>query len=718
MACRPHRSRLGASAADDRRRLRALAIGSAGAIAVVGAGFAWVPLAQSNALGLLALLLAGYPLLGAPYFFTGAAVALALRAWPGGAGRVYAADLLGAGAGCVLAVPAMNAVGPPWTAAGCAILALAGARCLAPLGRWAVAGVAAAVVALTAGAVRPDTPNVLPTKPLAVFLNGQRFPGATRELTLWDAVSRVDVFRAPGAQLLWQVGAAGPAPTMPIPRAELPELKGITIDADALTVVARRTPGEPLAVARRLPASVVYEVAPRRHVLVIGPGGGVDVAAALAYGAQRVDAVEVNRALADLMLGPLAAFSGELFHDPAVRLVVDEGRGYLQRSDDRYDAIVLTAVDSWAALAAGAYSLAESYLYTMEAMSAYYDHLAEGGVLAISRWYTSPPREVQRLAQMAHTMLRVRGLPPDEALLLLRAGDFGTLVVRRGAFTEAEMARVQVFANDNGFSVHGGATALSEWTAPSPDGGRNSAGRLPLPPPSTDDRPFFFDFVPWSDVLRGRVTLAALPRGHAVLLLVLVQGMCLGIAAVVVPHRRLPATFARRDRWRLGAYFGAIGAGFMLAEVALLHRLTLLLGYPALSLAVTLAGLLCGAGLGSALWARAGTGRRRAVPAVLGGAALLLALNATVLPLIQPHAIAWPLPARIALALVYLVLPGMAMGPALPAGVDRIAGTGTAAVPWAWGINGAASAIGATLAVMLAMEVGLRVMLLAAAGCY
>ncbi len=52
-------------------------------------------------------------------------------------------------------------------------------------------------------------------------------------------------------------------------------------------------------------------------------------------------------------------------------------------------------------------------------------------------------------------------------------------------------------------------------------------------------------------------------------------------------------------RWL--AYFGALGAGFMLLEVALLQRFVLLLGHPVYSLTVTLFSLLLGTGLGSFL---------------------------------------------------------------------------------------------------------------------
>jgi hypothetical protein len=691
-----------------RHRLSLLVIGAAGMMALLGGAFAWVPLTTLPAPWLVALLLLGYPALAGPFFFAGAAVALALRTWPRAAGRIYAADLAGAGVGCLLAVPAMDLLAPPLTAAACAVLALAGARLLAPYGRWYPVAGAIGLLAVLAGVLQPSVPNVLPSKPLAVLLDTTRFPGASRELTAWDATSRVDVFHVPGHQLLWQVGRGDdPSGLQPL------EMKGITIDADALSAVLRREPGQSLPVLRRLPASVVYELAPRRRVLVIGPGGGVDVAAALAYGAERVEAVEVNRAVVRLLLGPLAAYSGGLFADPAVRLVHDEGRGYLQRSGERYDAIVLTAVDNWAALASGAYSLSESYIYTAEAMGAYYEHLTPGGMLAISRWYTAPPRELQRLAQMSVELLQAQGESPQRSVLLVRAGDFGTLLVRRGTMSESEVARAQAFAASRGFDLQS-AAAGEWWTGP--------GHRSP-----TDDRPFFFDFLPWSAVLRGQAD--PLPRGHAVLLLALIQGTCLGVAGVVLPMRRLRHGPAPAGLLVPGLYAASIGLGFMLVELTLFQRLILLLGLPALSLAVAMAGLLLGAGAGSALWGRS---RPREARLVLGGAAVVLTLHATLLPALWPVAMTWPLAGRLILALVSVFIPGLAMGPALPAMVALVSPEsrvpspestarsrpGAGLVPWLWGINGAASAVGAALAVMLAMELGARQVLLLAAGCY
>ena len=695
-----------------RAGLPLLATAAAWTIALALAGFAWLPLGAFGAPGLLALTLLAYPVLAAPYVCAGAAVALALRTWPGRTGGLYAADLAGAGAGSLLAIPLMSLLGPPLAGAAAAGAAIGAVPLLAGGGRRYGLALGAGAVALATAALPPAAPNVLATKPLAVFLDPVRHPGASRLATRWDATSRVDVFRSPGAALLWSDAAAGGGADA---GGGAPELLGMTIDGDALTAVPVRRPGERLPYAGRLPASAAYAVAPRADVLVIGPGGGLDVAAALSYGAARVEAVEVNPGVAGLVLGPLAAAGGDLYREPGVRLVVDEGRSYLQRSPQRYDAIVLTAVDSWAALASGSYSLAESYLYTEEAVGLYLDRLNEGGVLAVSRWFTAPPKELQRLATVAGEAVRARGGSPAGARLLLRApggdpdapGEFGTLLVRRGSFTADEVERARAFAAAGGLTLYAGDD-LAALLAPA-----DAADAL-VARPATDDRPYFFDFLPWSRLLGGDLPAGGLPRGHAVLLLALIQGLCLGVAGVVVPRRRLPEWCRGRRRLRLGAFAGAAGLGFMLAEMALLQRLTLLLGQPGLSLALSLAGLLLGAGLGASGWRRA-AGR----PALaLAGAAALLALAALLLPALASTALGWPLPARIALALSATFLPAVLMGTALPLCAAGPGRSDPAVLPWLWAVNGAASAVGAALAVLLAMEWGGRAVLLGGAALY
>ena len=700
------------------RRLAQLALGAALAIAAAGAAFSWTPLRGLGGAGALLAVVAAYPLLALPYGLQGAAMALALRDTTQGARRgipstLYGAALLGAAAGALAAVPVMDAVSPPWAVSIAAGLSVIAAALFARLRTELAWAMLVAVVALAGAAVRPHEPNVLATKPLARYLDTVLYPDATHSFTHWDGTSRVDVFQAPGVSLLWD-SPGGPA-------GDLPEMRGMTIDGDALTAVLAGDFGQAGTAARRLPASLPFAIAPRERVLVIGPGGGLDVEAALAYGAKRVDAVEVNGGVAAVMLGPMASFTDNVYGRPGVRLVVEDGRSFLRRAAARgelYDAIVLTAVDSWAAVAGGAYSLAESYLYTQEAFAEYYDRLNPDGVVAISRWYAPPASEIHRLAQLAQRAVAREAGEASRQAVALRAGALGTLVVRRGSFTEVEAERARAFARTNRYAL----TYDPSTGGPDAELSAVLSGIPPtaLPRPPTDDRPFFFDATPWQRVLTGGA--GQLPQGHAVLLVTLVQSLCLVVATILLPLRRLARTITVPGRaasiYTAAAYFSLAGLGFALAQVALLQRYQLLLGHPSRAMAVVLTGMLAGAGLGSLMLGKTSLGP------VLGAGAAALALHAGLWHAIHPALAAWEEAPRALVALLTVAAASVPLGAAVPAGLAHFAppvasaGATSSWAPWAWGINAAAGVLGVSLAMMLAMDLGLTAVLGIAGLCY
>ena len=90
--------------------------------------------------------------------------------------------------------------------------------------------------------------------------------------------------------------------------------------------------------------------------------------------------------------------SGDLYRDPRVHVVVDEGRSYIRRSGEMYGSIQATLVDTWAASSSGAFTLSENNIYTVQAFEEFLAHLAPGGILAVTRWYDpGNPKEFLRL---------------------------------------------------------------------------------------------------------------------------------------------------------------------------------------------------------------------------------------------------------------------------------------------------------------------------------
>ena len=648
--------------------------------------------------GMLLAVAAGYVFGVLPILFVSWVIVRALReATPSRVGSLYAADLAGAVAGAVagyLAIGTLGAQGLYGAAAGSAFVASALLTDGAPERRllMRIVLVVVAVLATTALSVAGETL----ARPLPGPLKAPE-PSTTQDIARWDPLARIDISRnGPNGDPAHYAFLVDERFT-----GARPASLAMTLDMGALTPIIAGGPNADLSVLDASILAAPYELGSRPSVLIVGPGGGIDLLVALQHGSTSVSAVEVNRTEVALMRGPYAGYSGGVYLDPRVHIYEDEARSFIRRSADRYDLIPITVVDSFAALTAGAYALTENYLYTEEAMLDYLGHLKPNGALAMSRWYRDPPVEIIRAMSVARSALRHLGnADPDRGVAVLRYGNFGLLIVRAEPFIESEMRRLHQFADAHGFTVAFDPLAPSGLLAtPSNDA------------PPTDDRPFFFDTVPLSEVFAGR---AALPYGYGVLLTTFVLSVSAAIGIVLLPlYRRARLASGRVIPAGTGVAL-AVGLGFIAAEVVILQRLTLYLGQPSLSLSVGLAALLAGAAAGSWLSVRLPGGV--AAAALVSALGLLLMLGA--LPLITDVTLASPLAVRVLIGALAAGVVGVPLGTVFPRLIASVGQVSGILVSWVWAANGAASVVGATVGTAVALSVGFTALGAGAAACY
>ncbi len=483
--------------------------------------------------------------------------------------------------------------------------------------------------------------------------------------------------------------------------------------------------------------ALAYYLGGREKALIIGPGGGVDVIIARLFGAREITAVEVNPLVAREVMSaePFRSFSGGLYEQPGVRLVVDEARSFLRRSNEAYDLILGTMVDTWAATAAGAFALTENNLYTVEAFSDYFARLAPGGMLSMTRWSQNPPDQLLRLVSLGRAALReagavdatvhfiiIRGLPEREQPLAT-----ATFLLKKTPFTDAEIDRAEAVAQRLSFEVlytprtrpRGPITSLIE--APDP---REFWTAFPndVSPPR-DDRPFFFQSARLSRLLNPRWARGEWRKTNlgTVVLFVLVGLSAVLVALFVLGPLMLVRARVEDQTGRAGAllYFACLGAGFIVIELALVQKCVLFLGHPAYALTVVLFSLLVFSGLGSALSARIRPEQLRPVLLRLLPAAAVFVVAYVLLlgPVFYGLVHLGPEP-RVALTVAFLAPLGLLLGVPLPTGVRLLAAGAPGLVPWAWGVNGAASVMGSAAAVAMAMLWGFDRTLLVGAGLY
>lgn len=656
-----------------------------------------------------------------PFFFAGTVVSIAISEAIERVDRAYFWDLAGASAGCLLLLPFLHVFGGPNTVIAAAVFYVVSAAIW--FHQAAVLGV---------GGARRRATAVLAALLLVILMvvngktrlidvrhsKGQDIPA--ERFTAWNSFSRIGVT---GSDAGWTV----------------------VIDGDATTAIASFDWDRGLTPDQRFKLlhegqGFPYILRPAAKTLIIGAGGGYDVARALAGGSHDVTAVEINPIIAaDIMRNRFAAASHRIYFRPEVRVPPSEdGRSFVRRSPQKYQVIQATLVDTWASTAAGAFALSENNLYTADAFYDYFSHLTPDGLLSFTRWGFDPPRESLRLVTLAMDALGRLG-ESDFArhVIAVRAnassihgwGALDTVLISREAFTPADVANVRVAAADGHMDVvyapgdppsnaFGQLLEASDPQAFLRDYPYNIA-------PVSDDQPFFFYTVQprdlWEFVRHASTLSADYKVNRAVPLLFAVVGISLAATVLVL---LLP-------RWLLGArlpkqkgvvpflwYFLFLGAGYILIQVALIQRFIILLGHPEYALTVIVFSMLVWSGLGSySSKSLIGDDDNKLVRVLALVAVLIGALAAGAGPLVA-NAAAWPLPAKIALTAILIAPAAFLMGMPFPSGLRRLEQRHAPSIRWAWSLNSASSVLGSAGAIFLAIYLGLRATLLIGGALY
>lgn len=631
----------------------------------------------------------------APMLALGTAVCALLLSAPGRAiGWMYGADLLGATVGALLVFPLLYGLPTPHVVAALGLF---------PLAAWVLLDRTAKKTASAIALVIVGT--LLWGAPYRLRFTKMYVESVQPVWEKWTPTARLAVFpssfvlRDQGAAFGWGMGAKW----KPEPLDQL----WLEQDGSAGTPITKWDGTAPLPHLMFDVTSAAYQIRHPERVCIIGAGGGRDILTAIKAGSTHVDAVELNPFTIDAVSETFGAYSGDPYHRSGVRAFASEGRAFLTRSRGDYDLLQISLIDTWAATSAGAYTLSENALYTLEAFRLYLQRLSPSGVLTVSRWASGARQlEISRLALLARAALQREGVSePDRHLVLLQAGDVGNLMVFKEPVEAPLLRAVDDVARAHGFSRRwpmkpGSAPDVMVQAALTNGAGALAAAGFDLSPP-TDDRPFFFQTIDIRHLPNARVLASVSANEHAVLqlrrLVIIVGVATLALFFLPFVLRRMP----RAPGFGAGtAYFVAIGLAFMFVELPMIQRLTNFLGHPSRATAVVLGSMLLGAGVGSMLAARVAFDRVRTVALALPIAAAVLAL---VTPMVAEGALGQPLWLRMTLAAVLVGPPSVAMGFAFPVGMLRF---GEANRSWFWAVNGAASVLASVSTLALAMAWG------------
>jgi predicted membrane-bound spermidine synthase len=409
-----------------------------------------------------------------PFFVSGIIVSLAISEGMARVDRVYFFDLIGAAGGCLLLDPLLRAVGGENTIIVVALLFAATAAVWHAMagslgGRVLSVALGLALLGLIVG--NWGSNGILKVH----YAKGQKLNNEF--FVKWNSFSRIAATRDKDSAMIF-------------------------IDADASTGIANFD-FEHLSEHERRDLQyqgpgLPYMIIPGAKTLIIGPGGGWDVARALSTGSGDITAVEINPLIAQtIMQQRYPELSRGLYLRPEVHLIVEDGRSFVRRSQDKYQVIQATLVDTWASTAAGAFALSENNLYTTDAFADYLGHLTDDGFLAFQRWGLDPPRESLRLIALGIAALNRMGeTDASRHFIVVREGSVvgwgakDTVLISRKPFSAEYVARARRTIAEG----HMQPVYLPDETIANPFN-----ELLHSPRPSEYERNYRFDISPVSD---------------------------------------------------------------------------------------------------------------------------------------------------------------------------------------------------------------------------
>ena len=675
--------------------------------------------------------LAGYYVLFfVPFFLAGCFIGLNFMCYRTVIARVYFYNLLGSGAGVVIAFLSFYVVPPALLLIVSSLFAFLGFLLSAnpkirtkPYLILNIAGVLLLVTCLIKGGIP------LKISPYKGISKGLQLPGATLEYEEYSPLGLVQVVDAPS--LRYAPGLALTYTQGP------PSQKEIFVDGDSYGAVTdfKGDRGN-LEYLDYSTFALAYHVISPQQVLILNPGGGSQALAAFYHSPAHIQVVESHPGIVNLLRGPLKSFSQNIYdHHPDIKVDIASPREFIARDLSTYDLIQLDLIGSWGGVGGGIYATGENYMYTIEAFQEYFEHLKPNGILSASAWLSSPPRTFLKLLALAvETVDKNGGADTSCSLVAIRSWATGTVLMKKGEFSPAEVMTIKDFCKKRAFDLvyHPGIdqgevnhySILEKPVYYETTGDllqrdkrnelyENYVFNIKAP---TDDKPYFFHFFRLSALFyllktMGKEWIPFLEWGYVILWGTLGQALVLAPLFLFLPliFMRSKERLSSLGKGKLFLYFSLLGLGFMFLEMGFIQKFILLLTHPMFALSLALFTLLFFSGIGSLLSSRLGE-RSRWIP--FAGILFFCCIYGIFLDGLLKAFLPCSLFLKCTLVVFLLAPLALFMGMPFPIGLQLVSDKQSSYIPWVWGVNGVASVIAPVLGSLLSVCLGFRMLML------
>ena len=682
-----------------------------------------------------------YLLLTLPFFFAANGIGLAIMRYKTDISRLYRADMIGAGLG------SLGILGLLYLFFPASILQIISAL-----------GVLAAAIGLKELRIGSKKVFIL-FFTISLFL--LFLPNKTVELNLSQYKDLSQILRVKGAEIIDEFSSPFGTITIvqntQVPFRYVPGLSiacltepplqlGVFTNGDGMSVLTKFPDSlEKLSYLDYQTSALAYHLKKLNKVLIIGAGGGSDILQALYHNTQKIDGVEINPQMVEIVEKKYDDFTGNIYSLNNVNIHIAEAREFITSTKERYDLIQMSMVDSSGASSSGLKSIGENYLYTVESIENAINTLAPNGYLSISRWIKLPPKDTLKLFAIALEALENQGVKePQKQLMLLRGWQTSTLIIKNSPFDKNEIKKFIDFSNKRFFDM------AYYYGMQSQEANRFNILQEPFVYNSvkailqdrekffesykfdvraaTDNKPYFYHYFKWDTLseifsLKDQGGLHLLEWGYLILIASFFQAVVASIVLIILPLFKYKKALKKEKgvgKIDVLVYFFSLGVGFLFIEIYFIQKFILFLGHPIITIAVVLSSFLIFAGLGSGYSKHLSSLKSFRITASYGVLGIMVfgGLYGLTLDILFAYLIAQAEILKILFSILLIAPLAFAMGIPFPMGLSQLGKDSPSLIPWGWGVNGCASVISAIGASLISIHFGFSSVIFVALGFY
>ncbi len=600
--------------------------------------------------------------------------------------------------------------------------------------------------------------NVSDFKPISY---ARHFPDAQRVYHSWGPTGEYDVYQSSYFHF-----APGLSDNASLNIQSMPEnaFLGLYIDGQGPIAVMRAlTPAEQ-AYFDYLPMTAPYLLLRQPDILLLHLDGGLGIANGLSHKAQAITVVEPDPTLIAILKNDpfIRQINGNMLNNPGVAVYNTEPRAFTTATQNRFDLVEISLIDSVGLSQTGGYQLNENYLYTTQAIDSYLGALKPDGILSITVWNRlDPPRNVPKLLTTVIEALDRRGVkePGRHIFVFDQLLSTATILVKNSEFTPTDQQTLLQFLTKTSFEpcYYAGMPnpkidfpailqAYRAQFSPPPAASTSDVTGLTLDftpkdfyfytvdwllagkahqlynqylfniLPVTDNRPYYTGYVKPSTIpmVSKHINDLSEEWGYILEVGTFLLSCVFGALIIVIPLAVSRGRFLvhRKVSARVIVYYAALGIGYIAVEIFLIQRLSFFLANPIFSNTAVLTAMLSISGCGALAAASYRGDRRRLIAWAVLGIVLTMIGYITLLPAFTGAFLGWPLILKMMVAVIIVAPGAFFLGIPFPTGLNELTKYKSGLLPWAWGINGAFSVTGTSLARLVSISWGFPAVLI------